>query len=171
MLQQETCQMCAKSLILIPLNHRLCLFSTFSITMKIQWLKVYSKNLIILVELSKSILKVCPIIGSDLSKELILPHFLTLLNDKNNDVRLNLVKNLGEILSVLPIENYIKMVIQVVDSLMSDTNWRNRKRNIASFSLIAKNIVHYFIEIRNLILFPKFSSSTLLLLYLTKSMK
>ena len=107
--------------------------------MRIQWQKVYSN--FDSVELSKSILKICPIIGSELSKELILPHFLNLLNDKNNDVKLNLVKNLGEILSVLPIENFIKILIQVVESLMSDSNWRNRKRNIASFSLIAQNIV------------------------------
>lgn len=108
------------------------------------------------VEMSKVILKICPVIGNEIAKEAILPQFMILLNDKLNEVKINLLMNLECILPVfsfkkiIPMDNFIKNVVKVVENLIADHSWRNRRKTLETLPFIAKSIVEILIQTKDL---------------------
>lgn len=74
--------------------------------------------------LAENILSLCPLIGKASTTQLILPVFLLLLRDENSEVRLNLLKKLDDLNSVIGIEDLATSLVPSLEELAREKNWR-----------------------------------------------
>lgn len=74
--------------------------------------------------LSDNILSLCPMIGSQASKQHILPIFLMLFRDESSEVRLKLFSRLDDLNSVISIEELQLSLIPSLEELAIEKNWR-----------------------------------------------
>ena len=76
--------------------------------------------------LAANMLAVCPIVGKDATSQYVLPIFLTMLSDTDQEVRISLFKRIVDLNSVIPIESLHTQVITSLTELFRDTKWRTK---------------------------------------------
>ena len=76
--------------------------------------------------LASSMLHLCKVIGKKNTTDLILPKFLALLKDDDEQVRLTIFKNVGLICDVLGVETLSQTTMPALYELATHTNWRIR---------------------------------------------
>ena len=96
--------------------------------------------IIYIAALASSLLTVAPMIGKQKTGELILPVFSNLLKDQDSEVRINLLKKLGDLNKVIGVESLLNSIIPALQELNNDKNWRIRKATIEHLAFFAKQI-------------------------------
>jgi serine/threonine-protein phosphatase 2A regulatory subunit A len=76
--------------------------------------------------LATSILHLCKIIGKKNTTDLILPKFLQLLKDEDEQVRVAIFKNVGLICDVLGVDTLSQTTMPALNELAVHSNWRIR---------------------------------------------
>ena len=83
--------------------------------------------------MAASILYLCKVIGKKNTTDLILPKFLQLLKDDDEQVRLTIFKNVGLICDALGVEALSQTTMPALNELATHTNWRIRAESVSLF--------------------------------------
>ena len=98
--------------------------------------------------LAANMLAVCPIVGEDATSQYVLPIFLTMLSDTDQEVRINLFKRIADLNNVIPIESIHRQVIDSLNELSRDAKWRTKLSVIEQFTALSKQLGQEFFNQR-----------------------
>ncbi len=73
-----------------------------------------------------------------------MPVFLLLLRDENSEVRLNLLKRLDDLNSVIGIDELSTSLVPSLEELAKDKNWRMKIQVIEKIPMLAKQLGETF---------------------------
>jgi serine/threonine-protein phosphatase 2A regulatory subunit A len=79
-------------------------------------------------------------VGSQASKQHILPIFLMLFRDESSEVRLKLFSRLDDLNSVISIEELQLSLIPSLEELAIEKNWRLKMQVIDYFPMLARQL-------------------------------
>ena len=98
--------------------------------------------------LAANMLAVCPIVGEEATSQYVLPIFLTMLSDTDQEVRISLFKRIADLNNVIPIESIHRQVIDSLSELSREAKWRTKLSVIEQFTAMSKQLGQEFFNQR-----------------------
>ena len=86
------------------------------------------------------VMGIAPLIGTQGTNENLLPLYLHLLKDDCSDVRLNIIKNIHQLQTVMSIDQLMNSILPAVVELAQDGKWRVRLAIIEHMPLLAEQL-------------------------------